>query len=541
VSPVLTGDAAPAAPDAPAPRGRSGWQRRAAPLLPLLPTALAAGLIGYRLGWRSLWLDEGDTFTTASQHGAALWHWALNDGGNMLTYYLGMHVVIGILGSSETVLRLPGALAGVATVPVAYALLRRLFDRRAALFGSTFVAVSLPFVFWSQQARAYSLGAFLLTASTLALVVAVEERRRWAYVAWAVLSVLAVYTILLGALGLVAQAASLSLRKRGDVPWRPLAVAAAAGAALCVPLAIVAASRGSAPIAWLAPPGPLLGSTMRYLISFLASSRLSQTNPTTAAQVLLPLTLLAWAGGVVLCVLALARHGRSREAFGYGLLLLWLVLPVVVAYLVSELAQPVIGDRYLVGCLPAGSMLAGVVCSRLRPLPVAAVAGVALIGLRATVLVPSYSATLENWRSAAALVATSARANDCIAFFVADGYTAFDYYLLRLDGSHPSTPNPVLPDSSWASRTPYVLDPAAIAPAQLPSIIDKCPRMWLVTSHNLGQAPGPGVLPYRVEVYRADRTLTAELAGYAPVSTWSFVGVTVQMLARPLVAGGRAP
>src|SRR5487761_1326972 len=46
----------------------------------IVPTALAAALLLYDLGGRSLWLDEADTFTTASQHGSALWHWALNDG-----------------------------------------------------------------------------------------------------------------------------------------------------------------------------------------------------------------------------------------------------------------------------------------------------------------------------------------------------------------------------------------------------------------------------------------------------------------------------
>src|ERR1700733_11956012 len=57
----------------------------------LIPTALAGGLVLYDLGSRSLWLDEGFTFAAASQHGAALLHAALRDGGNALSYYVGMH------------------------------------------------------------------------------------------------------------------------------------------------------------------------------------------------------------------------------------------------------------------------------------------------------------------------------------------------------------------------------------------------------------------------------------------------------------------
>ena len=127
----------------------------------LVPTALAAGLVLYDLGSRSLWLDEGVTFTTASQHGSRLLQDALGDGGNMVSYYLGMHYWTALFGSSEFAIRLPTALAAIGTVPVCFHLLKRLFDLRAAVFGAFFAAVSIPFVWYAQDARAYTVALFL--------------------------------------------------------------------------------------------------------------------------------------------------------------------------------------------------------------------------------------------------------------------------------------------------------------------------------------------------------------------------------------------
>jgi 4-amino-4-deoxy-L-arabinose transferase-like glycosyltransferase len=66
----------------------------------------------------------------------------------------------------------------VASVPVCYALVRQLFDRRAATISAFFVAASVPFVYWGQTARAYAPAVFLVSASTLAFVVGLQTARR---------------------------------------------------------------------------------------------------------------------------------------------------------------------------------------------------------------------------------------------------------------------------------------------------------------------------------------------------------------------------
>jgi mannosyltransferase len=68
-----------------------------------------------------------------------------------------------VLGTGAVALRLCSAIAGVATVPVAWAIGRELSSRRAAVACAALVAVNPLFVWYSQEARAYAL--FVLFAA----------------------------------------------------------------------------------------------------------------------------------------------------------------------------------------------------------------------------------------------------------------------------------------------------------------------------------------------------------------------------------------
>ena len=79
-----------------------------------------------------------------------------------------------VLGTGAVALRLLSALAGVATVPVAWAIGRELSGTRAALAAAAFTAVNPLFVWYSQEARAYSL--FVLFAALAMLCFLRAER-----------------------------------------------------------------------------------------------------------------------------------------------------------------------------------------------------------------------------------------------------------------------------------------------------------------------------------------------------------------------------
>jgi 4-amino-4-deoxy-L-arabinose transferase-like glycosyltransferase len=72
-----------------------------------------------------------------------------------------------VLGDGALALRLPSALAGIATVPVVWAIGSELSGRRAALIGAALVAVNPLFVWYSQEARAYGLFVFFAALAML--------------------------------------------------------------------------------------------------------------------------------------------------------------------------------------------------------------------------------------------------------------------------------------------------------------------------------------------------------------------------------------
>jgi mannosyltransferase len=96
------------------------------------------------------------------------------------------------VGDPEVWIRVPALVAGVATLPAVYALGVRTVGRLPALLGAGLLALSPFAVFYSAEARAYSLATLFVVLSALALLAALERGgwMRWglfALAAWAAL------------------------------------------------------------------------------------------------------------------------------------------------------------------------------------------------------------------------------------------------------------------------------------------------------------------------------------------------------------------
>ena len=99
-----------------------------------------------------------------------------------------------VLGTGAVALRLLSALAGVATVPVAWAIGRELAGRRAALACAALVAVNPLFVWYSQEARAYALFVLIAALAMLCFLRAEREPTPARMAAFAVSGSLALLT-----------------------------------------------------------------------------------------------------------------------------------------------------------------------------------------------------------------------------------------------------------------------------------------------------------------------------------------------------------
>lgn len=119
-----------------------------------------------------------------------------------------------LTGTSEWGLRSLSALAGVATIPVVYLIGRELRGRSAGLLAAALVAVNPMLLWYSQEARAYSLLVLFCGLSLLFCVRALARGGRRDFAWWGAFSALALATHYFAVFPILAEAALL-LRRRG--------------------------------------------------------------------------------------------------------------------------------------------------------------------------------------------------------------------------------------------------------------------------------------------------------------------------------------
>ncbi len=462
------------------------------------PALLAVALCLYELTARSLWLDEAATVAIAGQHGSALWSAISHDGGNMLGYYALVHVLVGWFGTGAFVIRLPSVLAAGACAGLVSLMALRQFDRRVAIAAGVLCAVSLPLVFWGQDARGYA-PMMALAAGSFAAFAEVVERpgRRGPWIAYVVCTALSVYASYVAIFVLPAQLVALAWRREA---WRRAIGAMVVSAVCWIPLAVLAATRGSGQLFWI--PRPDLTTDKQVILALASAGFEPNFRPTAVAGVLAVAT-------VALLAVCAVRVARRRAPWGVALALCWLLVPVLLMWLESLVGQPIFTPRNLLVSLPAVALLLGWLVSQSRfAWPLLAV----LIALRAVALAPSYGTSPENWHAATAYVVRGERPGDCTAFYPLDAQMPFAYY----------TGKPV---------TPYV------ERYDTPRVPAGCSRVWLVVSHQ-GLPTGTSASRAHFARYVALRN---ELARRYPRSVTKSFGyasvIWVQLFYRPGASG----
>ena len=156
---------------------------------------LAAGLRLSTLDLQSFWYDEA--FTPVRVLHASLsstLHGVVHTENSPPLWYLITWLDARVLGDGEVALRLPSALAGIATVGVVWAIGQELAGRRCALIAAALVAVNPLFVWYSQEARVYALFALTSAVAMLCCVRARREPTRGRMAAFALAGALALLT-----------------------------------------------------------------------------------------------------------------------------------------------------------------------------------------------------------------------------------------------------------------------------------------------------------------------------------------------------------
>ena len=336
-------------------KGDLGSKNVLIPLISIL--MLGAALRFYALDFQSLWNDELYSLTSSSYDN--LQALILTDTANPHPplYDMTLHFVRQVLGDSEFAVRLPSAICGVLSISLIFLVGRRLYSYKEGLIASAIMAVSWCPIYFSQEARSYSMLLLLTLLTTYlwaSLISSLKRNEKASYyimVGYVVSAAICSYSHYFGAylIALHALGSLLIFIRQPKVILRLLLMYLLILVAYLPWLLTTRLDASMQRISWIQPPKTtaLLG----FLAFFFNNSR------TLLAIVLVLYTFLFVRSFCLICTNR--RYGTLISLFSSPgmFLVLWLAVPFLGVYLWSVLFQPILLSRSLIISLPAAYLL----------------------------------------------------------------------------------------------------------------------------------------------------------------------------------------
>ncbi|HTW11795.1 MAG TPA: glycosyltransferase family 39 protein [Solirubrobacteraceae bacterium] len=356
-----------------------------------LITLFGAALRFYRIGHQGFWYDEAYTVFLIKYPAKEMLQQIPHFESTPPLYYCVAWVWARIFGFGQAGIRSLSALCGTLTIPVAYAAARKvLAGRPAALIAAALTACNPLLIWYSQEARAYSMMVLFSACTLLTFAYARERPRPLALALWAASCVLALATHYYAILVIAPEALWMLYEHRYKrAVYGALGFIAVIGAAL---LPLLLEQSGSGRDAWIGRSA--LGKRLSQLIP------ISLIGPQTPARV--ELKYLAYVLVLAAFALLLWRsRRRERQA---------VVLPLVIGFsgfLIALLLVPVndslLGRNLLALWLPLAMVVAaGLGVLRARVLGFALAAALCGIGITATIgVAQDYWLERPHWQSVA--------------------------------------------------------------------------------------------------------------------------------------------
>lgn len=398
-------------------------------LLLLGATAVAALLRLPFLGNQSIWYDETFTANLVSMKGISdLWHGIETLESTPPLYYLQTWLWIKIFGGhGEVALRLTSVLVSIASVPVAFLALRRFVGERSALATAWICAVSPWIIFYSLDARAYSLFVLtsLLSLWAFSLLLEGPTGKRW--LIWAVVQVIALWTHYFAAFLIAGELLVLlwylPMQRLRALLWSSIVAVG------FLPLVGMLSEQMSDERAGLVATRDI-GGRIESLIRHIAMGYN------------VPESLLEWAGLILFIfgfVAGVYILRRSRMAMA---LLLSAAIALVMPLLLDLLGiVDRFGDRYLIFLMPVAAAFASAGLIRAKSVPLIAyltISAVAVLWVQA-----DWRYQNEDWRGASKILGPKA-AGQPIVLYPGGQAASASHYLKR-----PAATSPIRSRKLW--------------------------------------------------------------------------------------------
>ena len=382
---------------------------------------------------QSLWLDEAINVLATIQ--TTFW--------DMLTkypigdfhppgYFALLWIWTRIGGIGEIWVRVPSVIFGVATVWLVYLLGKEMISKRVGILAALFMALAPLHVYYSQEARMYSLAAFSATLSFYFFWKLIHKRNWGDLAGFGISSALVLYSDYVVYLILPVQFFYLILWERKNlksflVPWLVSVIFLLPWLTVFPKQLEIGTQAASSLPGWKNVVG---GAGMKELLLIPIKSffgRVSLENKWLYGLV---------SGGVGIFYGGIMFHGLRKMDRQTYLLIGWLTISIVLAFTVSFFI-PVLSYFRMIFILPAFYLLLAkgvdVLGTQARPgrLAVAGICMISLVSLFAYYANPKFQR--EDWRSATAEVEGHADKNSKILFENSGIPSPYKYYAKKPD------------------------------------------------------------------------------------------------------------
>ena len=197
----------------------------------------------YNLGYNSLWLDEAATYSFAKLSFIEIWGITVGGEYNPPLFHWVEHFML-FFGNTEVILRFIPAMLGILTIPLFYLIGKEFLDRNTGLLAAALLTFSPFHLFYSQDARAYSMVLFFISLALYCYLLAFRSNDKKFWALFGLFSALAFWThfyslIITGTLILFAIIINAEKIRRNVKELIPILISLATFVIFCLPLLIV--------------------------------------------------------------------------------------------------------------------------------------------------------------------------------------------------------------------------------------------------------------------------------------------------------------
>ncbi|MBN1357709.1 glycosyltransferase family 39 protein [Candidatus Bathyarchaeota archaeon] len=341
------------------------WIEKNKLILILLICVLGFFLRFNNLGGESYWFDETMSLYFSQQDLGAIINPPSYEAHIPPLYYLMLHFWIGLFGTSEFAVRSLSAIFGVLSIFALYKLGKTLFNVKIAVYSSFILAISIFQIYFSQEARMYSLLMLTTLLSIFFFVKSLNENRKRYWVSYIIASILMLYTHAYGIFIIILQFfclliyyrhekgvfkkgfTALSLITAGFFPWliKLLDV---------TPYVL----EGSSAIGWIPQPDIIL--IIGTITVFCNSSVVSILVFGYSLRSIFTLNNLKKRFANSSSLENLKRIKAcvfNSSNFSITFCFMWIGIPIILALLISFIFQPIYLPKYLILVSPAFYLL----------------------------------------------------------------------------------------------------------------------------------------------------------------------------------------